>query len=46
MDDSPACLFFLAGYAAISNRGRLPGKAFSGEEAVLTEVTRLHALAP
>ena len=39
MDDSLACLFFLAVYAATSNRGCLPGKAISGEDAVLTEAT-------
>jgi len=39
MDDSLYCLFFLTVYAATSNRGCLPGKANSGEEAVLTEAT-------
>jgi hypothetical protein len=39
MHDSLACLFFPAVYAATSNRGCLPGKAISGEEAVLTEAT-------
>ena len=41
MNDSPACFFFLAVYAATSNRGCFPGKAISGGKAVLAEAAHL-----